>query len=350
MNELSLLSLLALDYVASPVFVINKDYDIVFSNERFRLLFGESGTEPENRALSRLFCEDKIPADLLLGVENLGGVWVKMKKANNQEFEAKLYCKLAEHQDITGYRVVTILDAKDAENEPSEFELLQKKFEGLQKDFNEFVYTVSHDLKAPIRGISALAGWIVEDHGASLNAMGNSQMALLMDQVSKLNKQLDGILSYSRLSSRHSQKEQIVLKDIITEYVARQSFDDNISIDIDEDMPVVIGERKHFERLMEELISNSLNHGGILRDNIRIGFDDTLMCFYVRDNGKGIEKKYHDQVFKLFFMINPGANKENMGVGLSLVKKIVEIYDGKIAVHSLKPRGVEFRFTLPLYK
>ncbi|MFK8045354.1 MAG: ATP-binding protein, partial [Crocinitomicaceae bacterium] len=214
----------------------------------------------------------------------------------------------------------------------------------LESDFNNFIYITSHDLKAPLRGIIALASWIHDDYRSILDDQGRAHLILLIDRVQKLSNMFDGILALSRISNNNNTIEPVNIDSIINSIL--ENCDIKINLDINEELPTILTDKAKLKSIFEILIYNSVTHSQNALNDISIGYNQEKSYFYLNDNGIGIEEKYHDKVFDIFFKVK-SDEKTRIGVGLAIAKKIVNSLNGSISINKDYTKGVEFIFTLP---
>jgi signal transduction histidine kinase len=223
------------------------------------------------------------------------------------------------------------------------------RLEEVNRELSEFAYIVSHDLKAPLRAIGQLSHWLSEDYVEALDEEGRKKINLLTARVKRMYKLIDDILAYSRAGRQYEKKEPVDLKTLTDEVIDSLSPPEYIRINIDTQLPVINGSRIHFQQVLQNLLSNSIKFmdksGGI----ITIGCEkkEAFWRFMIKDNGPGIDQKYHEKIFQAFQTLSLEQDNESTGIGLSLVKKIIELYGGKIELESEAGKGCAFYFTLP---
>jgi light-regulated signal transduction histidine kinase (bacteriophytochrome) len=224
---------------------------------------------------------------------------------------------------------------------------LLKKVESANKELNDFAYVVSHDLKAPLRGIGSLSEWLLADYAEKFDEQGREFVNLLINRVQKMQNLIDGILQYSRVGRLQEESRQVNLNKVVADVIDILSPSENIQIEIANKLPIVYCEKTRIEQVFQNLLSNAIKfidkpQGQILIDCTE---DNDYWQFSVADNGLGIEKQYFERIFQIFQKLS--SNKDDStGIGLALVKKIVEIYDGKVWVESELGEGSTFFFTL----
>ncbi|MFX1254810.1 MAG: ATP-binding protein [Promethearchaeota archaeon] len=225
---------------------------------------------------------------------------------------------------------------------------LMKEIESANTELRDFAYIVSHDLKAPLRAIESLITWLSEDYEEMLGVEGKELLALLLSRVNRLNNLIKGILQYSRIGRVKEEKIRIDLTEIVNEVLSMLNPPNHIKIEI-EQLPIILCEKTRIKQVFQNLIENAIKfmdkrHGEIIVSCVDM---NEYWKFYVKDNGPGIEEKYFDKIFQVFQTLAPRDEVESTGIGLALVKKIVEMYNGQVWVESEVGRGSTFFFTLP---
>ena len=213
----------------------------------------------------------------------------------------------------------------------------------------QFAYVTSHDLKAPLRAVSNLAGWIEEDLSDKLDDTSREQLNLLRDRVHRMHNLIEGLLEYSRVGRTSEPENEVDTRELITEIIDSLSPPKEFKIKIQDDMPTLYVDRLQISQVFSNLIGNALKHHGGDKGKIRITGEqlDNFCKFSVCDNGQGIDPKYHDKVFMIFQTLNSGDFENSTGIGLALVKKIVEEHGGTIRLESEVGKGTCFYFTWP---
>jgi len=239
-----------------------------------------------------------------------------------------------------------IAERKKAEQ--SQAQLLEK-LEKTNRELNDFLYIASHDLKTPLRGIATLANWISDDYTDKLDNNGKEKINLLITRVDRMYNLIRGILSYSRLIRIEEEKIVLDMNEILIKVIDMIAPPENITITIENELPVIKCEKTPITEVFRNLISNAVKYMDKPQGRIKIGCaeENGFWKFSVADNGPGIEEKYFKKVFQLFQTLSPFDEAKSVGMGLSLVKKIVETYGGKIWIESQPDRGSTFFFSLP---
>jgi PAS domain S-box-containing protein len=240
--------------------------------------------------------------------------------------------------------------------EITERKLLEEKNAGILKELTDanqeladFAYIVSHDLKAPLRGINSLASWLVEDYSDKLGAEGKQLLDLMIGRTRRLGKLVDGILAYSRAGRNPAASKAIDLNLIVHDTIDLLAPPPHITVEITAPLPQITLEYYKAQQIFQNLISNAIKFMDkpIGRITITAAEECSNWHFTVADNGPGIDSRYFKKIFELFETLNNCNETESTGVGLSLVKRIVESHGGAVWVESAVNRGAAFHFTLP---
>lgn len=228
----------------------------------------------------------------------------------------------------------------------------------LEKEVNleleQFAYIVSHDLKAPLRGIRSLADWLYQDNYAELNADGKENLTLLQGRVTRMDTLINGILRYSRVSRDKLPQERFDLEPLVAQVIDALAPPETIKIVIETPLPRIMGVEIQIEQVFQNLISNAITYmnkpEGVVKIRCRESEDGKFWIFSISDNGLGIAREHFERVFKLFETLSPSdASDEgaSTGIGLSIVKRIVERHGGRVWLESELGEGSTFFFSLP---
>jgi PAS domain S-box-containing protein len=219
------------------------------------------------------------------------------------------------------------------------------------RELDQFAYVASHDLKAPLRGIANLAQWIQDDVGEALSADSTDHMRLLQGRVHRMEALIDGILAYSRAGRRLSAPEAVDTGVLVQEVIQLLALPAEVTIEVAEHLPMLEAERVPLQQVFMNLIGNAVKYTRAERPDVLIRVDwrdtDDAFTFTVCDNGPGIASEYHERIWGVFQTLAARDKVEGTGIGLSVVKKIVESRGGSVAVESAPGRGATFRFTWP---
>ena len=228
------------------------------------------------------------------------------------------------------------------------------ELEARNAELERFTYTVSHDLKTPLVTIRGFLGLLKKDAEKGDREQMDHDIARIHQASGQMHQLLEELLELSRIGRVAHPPEQVALEKIVrraTEACASLIEEGRIDVRIEPDLPLVWCDRLRLSEVMENLIGNAAKFiGDTETPRVEIGAeerDDNVLVF-VRDNGKGIEAKYHDKIFGLFERLD--ADVDGTGIGLALVRRIIEVHGGRIWVESdgETGRGSTFYFTLPV--
>lgn len=226
---------------------------------------------------------------------------------------------------------------------------LRKNINELEKqniELDKFAYVVSHDLKAPVRGIHNAVKWIEEDMGHELSPQMKQYLSIIPQRTKRMEDLINGLLDYARIREKTKPEKTDVnklVKDLVEEIVPR-----HFKVEID-DLPVFYSEKLKLEQVFTNLISNSVKYTPHENARISIGCKEIpgFYQFSVKDNGVGIDPEYHEKIFEIFQTLRDKNEKESTGIGLAIIKKIIDDQHCAIKVNSISGKGAEFIFTWP---
>ncbi len=226
----------------------------------------------------------------------------------------------------------------------------QKELERSNRDLDQFAYVASHDLKAPLRAISTLAGWIEEDLAGKLSGEAKEQMQLLRSRVARMDALIEGVLQYSRVTRMDSDGERVDVGELLDELIELQAVPAGFTVTVSPDMPVLTTKRLRLSQVFANLIDNAVKYHDRAEGRVKVRAErrDGFYEFTVEDDGPGIAPEHHERVFVMFQTLQPRDEVESTGLGLALVKKLVEEEGGSITLESEVGKGTRFRFTWPI--
>lgn len=236
-----------------------------------------------------------------------------------------------------------------AEAEAEELARLSSELQRSNAELDQFAYVASHDLKAPLRGISNLAQWIHEDLEDRLTDETREYLDLLSGRVHRMEALIDGLLSYSRAGRMREEPEQVDIGRLVREVTDLIDPPEDSELVIDEAMPTIETEKLPLQQVFHNLIANAVKYGPEEGLRVEIGAerDDGFWRFSVRDNGPGISPRYQERIWVMFQTLQPRDEVEGTGIGLALVKKIVGSRGGEVGLESDEGEGACFWFTWP---
>ena len=219
----------------------------------------------------------------------------------------------------------------------------------VNRELSDFAHVVSHDLKAPLRGIGSLANWLQQDYADKLGPEGAEQLRMIGGRVARLSGLIDGILSYSRAGRTHRSLTVVSLDALVRGTLEMLAPPAHITVAVVSELPQIRMDPTKAQQLFQNLLSNAVKYMDKPSGRVTVACvaADGFWHFSIADNGPGIEEKYFERVFQLFQTLAPRDEVESTGVGLAVVKKIVETEGGRIWIESVFGHGATFHFTLP---
>lgn len=260
--------------------------------------------------------------------------------------------------DETGkalYYEGTVEDITPRKQAEVEREQLISDLEAKNTELERFTYTVSHDLKSPLVTINGFLGYLEQDAASGNKERLKKDIQRIQDAVHKMQRLLNELLELSRIGRIMNTPQNIPFNELINEaleIVQGRLSERHIQVKIQPNLPSIFGDKPRLVEVLQNLIDNAAKYMGPQPEPlIEIGHQneqDGKPVFFVRDNGIGIAPEYHERVFGLFNKLDPES--EGTGIGLTLVKRIIEVHGGRIWVSSDVGKGSTFYFTLPKEK
>ncbi|MFH1854182.1 MAG: ATP-binding protein [Candidatus Omnitrophota bacterium] len=220
------------------------------------------------------------------------------------------------------------------------------------KELDDFTYIVSHDLKEPLRGVKAFTKLLMEDYSGKLDADGKEYLKTISESSTRMTGLIEDLLNLSRIGRIKNIEPDVDLNEVLSEVKKNLQYsleEKKVDLKIAGSFPKVTCDRIRISEVFSNLISNAVKYSKKdVRPVVELGYSDRddAYEFYVKDNGIGIEKQYHDRVFQIFQRLHAKGEYEGTGAGLTIVKKIVENHGGKIWLDSEPGKGATFYFTL----
>lgn len=236
------------------------------------------------------------------------------------------------------------------ENAEKKQELLLEKLAGLNKGLKDFANIVSHDLKAPLRGISALTTLISTDYAKILDDEGKNNLNLLLGRVKRMYSLIDGISKYSMVGSVQEDRTTINLNELLPEIIDFIAPPESIEIKIENYLPTIYFEKTRISQVFQNLLCNAVKSINKPKGKIIIKSVDegSFWKFSITDNGLGIDEKYFERIFQVFQTLSPlDDDSDSTGIGLTLVRKIIDMHGGRVWVESKIGYGSVFFFSFP---
>ena len=239
----------------------------------------------------------------------------------------------------------------DAERTREVAELATAAMTEAYGELDQFAYVASHDLKAPLRGISNLAQWIQDDLGEQLTGESVEHMRLLQGRVRRMASLIEGILVYSRAGRNMKEPVPVDTGVLVREVIELLAAPANVTVQIADGLPTIPAERVPLQQVFLNLLGNAVKYAGAVRPDAAVQLEwrqsGEHIQFTVHDNGPGIAPEFHERVWGLFQTLEARDKVEGTGIGLSVVKKIVETRGGRVWLDSSPGQGAAFHFTWP---
>lgn len=336
---------------AAPCGIIISDKGIIDKiNPQVEMLFGYKANELIGQSIDMLVPDDirHKHAELRSGFQGSEakrrmGIDRKVfgVRSSGEEFPAEV--GLANFNSPDGAKVIsTIIDM-------TEYVAVSDELRRSNKDLNDFAYVASHDLKAPLRGIMQLSSWIEEDISEIATNDTKEHLALLQSRTARLEKLLDDLLTYSRVGSHLGDMNTTDVKSLVEEIFSLLNPPPEFKLRIEGELPVFETLTTPLEVIFRNLIGNAIKHhdkpNGII--TISSTEDSNNYQFRVSNDGPGIKPEHQEQIFEMFKTLKPRDEVEGSGMGLALIKKILQYQERGIEVSSDGERGVSFVFRWP---
>lgn len=345
--------------------IVNSSVDAIISetfggvitswNQGAERLFGYSAEEMIGQSITKLFPNDRLDEEKKL-IEQL-----EHGESVNQ-FKTKRICKdgrvidvsltlsplLNRDGEITG---ITKIASDITRSRLLEEQLLSHAhdLERSNRELDTFAYVASHDLKSPLRGISQLASWLEEDIPEP-DAQTLKHLALMRSRIARMERLLDDLLGYSRVGRVANSVSVVDCAALAREIFALITPPAGFQLNLTKDLPTFPTFAAPFEQILRNLFSNAVKHhdrqDGQITFSARVAGDRYV--FSVMDDGPGIPPQFHERVFVMFQTLRPRDEVEGSGMGLALVKKLVETHGGQIILKSNGTRNTCFEFTWPM--
>jgi PAS domain S-box-containing protein len=331
---------------------VDNDDIILMANQRFEEMSGYSRSELIGMSAQKLLLNsDDITVVVQENVKRKQGISNSYEigaKTKNGEVRNWLISGAPNYDDnaqVVG-SIGVIIDITDQKKLQKQKETLLLELEKSNNELQEYAHVVSHDLKSPLRSIYALVSWLKEDNKDKFDDTSLGNLGLIERTLEKMEQLITDILNYSSVGVSNNEFRNVDLNDVVKDIENLIHFPDSLDFVIKNKLPVVFGDRIKLQQLFQNLISNAIKFSDKENGLIEISAIE-LPEFYqisVRDNGMGIEEKYHKKIFEVFQSLN--KTNTSSGIGLSIVKKVVKLHRGKVWIESTPGEGTVFHFTL----
>jgi light-regulated signal transduction histidine kinase (bacteriophytochrome) len=222
------------------------------------------------------------------------------------------------------------------------------QLEKTNAELDQFAYVASHDLKAPLRGIANLSQWIEDDLGDRMDEQGRYHMGLLRGRVSRLEGLIDGILHYSRANRHEGSASEVEVDQLVREIWELLAPPSTATLVVGS-LPALTTVKIPLQQVLMNLMGNAIKYNRDRELTVEVGAerDEEGWVFHVKDNGVGIAPEFHQRIWQLFQTLEARDKVESTGIGLAVVRKIVESRGGRAWIDSAPGDGAAFYFSWP---
>ncbi|MCL6267148.1 PAS domain-containing sensor histidine kinase [Flagellimonas myxillae] len=332
---------------------VDNDENILLVNQSFSDMIGMSAGEliGENaKEVIHIIDEDREKLQLhnskrLQGISDSYEVEVKVSNGEQRFW----LISGAPRYDDAGNVIGSIgihLDITTQKNLELQKENLLSELEASNKGLQEYAHIVSHDLKSPLRSISALSTWLYDDYKDTLDENGRYNLKMMQEKIEGMDKLITGILKYSTVNNDVLDNTEVNVNEVIQEIKEIIYIPDHVSIKPKKELPTIKADKTKIHQLFQNFLSNAVVNIDKKKGLVEIDYEEhpSHWEFSIKDNGVGIPKEYHEKIFQIFQSI--GNKERSTGIGLSIVKKIIDRYSGKVWLKSKIGEGTTFFFTL----
>lgn len=229
----------------------------------------------------------------------------------------------------------------------SQKELLLQKLKHQNEQLNDYAHLVSHDLKSSLRSLSALLSWVKEDCSEKIGEESIGNLNLMEAKIEKMDQFLEDIINYSEIGKVDLKISRIDLNELVNKIIGNIYIPKNIKVIVNGNLPVIKADARRFRQVFQNLIKNAVNFNNKENGLVEIGVEEAedFYTFSIKDNGRGIPKEYHEKIFNTFTTL--GYHEKSTGIGLSIVKRVLNLTGGEIWLESEISVGTTFYFTIP---
>ena len=333
---------------------VDNDDRILLINQQFAKMSGYTIEDLLGKKACDVFldCDSKKISEEIIE-KRLNGISdsyeISMKKPNgelrdwlisgapNYDLNGQVVGSIGLHVDITETKLLT-----------KQKEKLLQRLEQQNQHLMDYAQVVSHDLKSPLRSIHSLVSWIKEDNTKDFNEKTEKYLMLIQEKVEKMDSLIEGILDYSKIDYKKSERGTFEVEELVKSIINFIHIPKNISINVIGPFPIVKADKHRMHQVFQNIISNAIQHNDKPQGIIEIGCieEEEQYVFYIKDNGKGIPEIQFNAIFNLFHTLEENST----GIGLSVVKRILDQKSEKIWLESTENVGTTFFHTYQKYK
>ena len=334
--------------------ILGADGSIIYESASFYRQFGYKPEEVIGKNVFQFLHPDDLEPvqsafiEVLNGREDLPIVF-RFKSADNRWVYLEAIGNNQLNEPAIQGIVVNSRDVSERVEHQTALQDYAENLEKINKELDQFAYIVSHDLKAPLRAINNLSQWIEEDLVGKLEGDTQRNFELLRGRIHRMEALINGILKYSRAGRVKSENVAIDVQSFVQDIVSNLAPPEHFTVEIDPNLPVIQAEKIALDQVFSNFISNAIKYNSNPQPQIQVTGKDLgkEYQFGVVDNGPGIPPEFYEKVFVIFQTLQARDTVESTGVGLAIVKKIVEEKGGRVWIESEVGKGSAFYFTLP---
>lgn len=355
------------------IFRSSDDGKILQVNQEYANILGYASPEEVKEIVNKsdlatvLYVEPAIREKFVAEVKQLGGDWLQKenqyRKKNGELVTANLVFRTLPNdahtlegfiEDITARRQAEIALNQLNEELEERVELRTMQLQEKNRELETFTYSVSHDLKAPLRGIDGYSRLLLDEYSDSLDAEGQNFLNIIREATHQMSQLIDDLLAYSRLERRPFQPMEVNLPELVKAIIAEKAIDiNNRSIEIITDIPAIKinvdpdGLSSAIRNIFDNAIKfTSESKKPVIKISAKIESSACILC--IQDNGIGFDMKYKDRIFDIFQRLHRSEEYPGTGIGLAIVKKSIERIGGLVRAESTPGKGSQFYLELPL--
>lgn len=340
-----------IDSMKMGLLEVNLMDEILFANQSFCEMTGYSISELIGKKSNFFY-------DINEDINALNFKYVNKNVSNSYEIKAKTKDGTIKHILISGAPNYSIrgeligsigihLDITDQKNLENQKEQLLLRLEKQNVQLNEYAQIVAHDLKSPLRSIHALISWIKEDNPNTFNANTLDYLNKIESKVEKMDHFIQGILTYSKIDTIELTTESVDVNEVITNLISIIHIPDYVTVEIIRKLPIIMADKYRIQQLFQNLIGNAVTYIDKNPGLVKVDFTEeaSSYIFSIEDNGPGIAIENQKKVFGIFQSFT--KNEHSTGIGLSIVKRIIDNYKGEIWIESEVTKGTTFFVRIP---
>lgn len=332
---------------------VDRDYIVRFLSDRYVEHIGAPREQLVDRRLAELTGQARFLARKTIYDQALAGVSHSFEEARPMPGGGERHYAITYHPDrgldgeVRGFMAIG-LDITELRQIEQALQQRTAELSRSNHDLEQFAYVASHDLKAPLRAIEVLVEWLREDLAGYDKEEVQENLVLLGQRALRLNRLLDDLLAYSRAGRRGEDPEAVDTRQLVLGIAALLAPPPGMRVEADASLPLLLTWRAPLEQVLRNLINNAIKHhppgDGLVRVSAEVQRDQVL--FAVEDDGAGIPPEFAEKVFQMFQTLKPRDEVEGSGMGLAIVKRLVELHGGRVWFHPGRGgRGAVFKFT-----